>query len=240
MHSTSAPASIASAPKMQEQQATSISPTAETTFDVHVLLLKIANDPNAIFAGAVALFTLALVIVGFKQAVQLRNTVQATKDSAAALPRIERAYVFCRAHWMAGPISSPMNATKVKIALLVPNLGRTPAVITELSYFVELSNRLPPTLPANLKQIAEATGFALATYIPGTIQPSFSVEFEATQKEWQAFVSGSDMKLVCGGILKYEDVLGETRTTTFCDEMRASKGDTNFHAAPVTALNSRT
>lgn len=62
---------------------------------------KFQTDPNATFALAVALFTLALVIVGAWQARRLRQTVEATEKASAETRRIGeaqiRAYVDIRA-----------------------------------------------------------------------------------------------------------------------------------------------
>lgn len=44
---------------------------------------KVTTDPNASFAGFVAAFTLALVIVGWIQATHLNRTVVATRDAAS-------------------------------------------------------------------------------------------------------------------------------------------------------------
>lgn len=54
---------------------------------------KLWTDPNATFAGAVALFTLALVCVGVYQGIQLQRTVEATKTAANAALRQAKATV---------------------------------------------------------------------------------------------------------------------------------------------------
>lgn len=56
-------------------------------------LQKVWTDPNATFAGAVALFTLALVIVGAWQARRLRQTVEATEKASAETRRIGEAQI---------------------------------------------------------------------------------------------------------------------------------------------------
>lgn len=63
-----------------------------------VLWQKLWTDPNATFAGAVAVFTLALVIVGAWQARRLRQTVEATEKAVAETRRIGEAEVRAYVH----------------------------------------------------------------------------------------------------------------------------------------------
>ncbi|HEY3116567.1 MAG TPA: hypothetical protein VGK54_07495, partial [Chloroflexota bacterium] len=95
---------------------------------------RLRADPNATFAGAVAAFTLALVLVGGWQARRLRQTVEATK---AAERRELRAYVGVRelALKLPGfdePAYTPADLTpgyvhKDFVLVTMENFGQTPA-----------------------------------------------------------------------------------------------------------------
>jgi len=99
-------------------------------------LQKVWTDPNATFAGAVALFTLALVVVGGWQARRLRQTVQATQNASAEARRIGeaqvRAYVDIRNADVffisfAGTLYRGLLEVQPVIKIVAPNTGQSPA-----------------------------------------------------------------------------------------------------------------
>jgi hypothetical protein len=97
---------------------------------------KFWTDPNATFAGAVALLTFALVIVGAWQARRLRQTVQATETASAETRRIGeaqvRAYVDVRDAdvfliGFAGSLYRGQPEVLPVIKIVAPNTGQSPA-----------------------------------------------------------------------------------------------------------------
>lgn len=75
---------------------------------------KFKTDPNATFAGAVALFTGALVWVGWKQLKALNKTVEATKFAAESTYAIERPLIIAREATMVVSLSERSETSDLK------------------------------------------------------------------------------------------------------------------------------
>jgi len=94
-----------------------------------------AGDPNTLFSGAVALFTLALVFVGYCQARRLRQAVELTREDIAFNYRPK-----LRVRNVIVTQSKPVHATTGALfqkgslitgQLFVVNIGGRPAEIVE-------------------------------------------------------------------------------------------------------------
>ncbi|HEX4053304.1 MAG TPA: hypothetical protein VHX86_03475 [Tepidisphaeraceae bacterium] len=90
------------------------------------------TDPNATFAGAVALFTLALVIVGAWQARRLRQTVEATEKASAETRRIGEAQIRAYVNISSAEIyfvGLGMLSTQAHpmVKIIATNTGQSPA-----------------------------------------------------------------------------------------------------------------
>jgi hypothetical protein len=93
-----------------------------------VLWQKLWTDPNATFAGAVAVFTLALVIVGAWQARRLRQTVEATEKAVAETRRIGEAEVRAYVHIKSAAVGfMRFGPTMPFVQFLASNSGQSPA-----------------------------------------------------------------------------------------------------------------
>jgi hypothetical protein len=111
---------------------------------------KFLTDPNAGFAGAVALFTLALVVVGSRQNRQLKRSVDLLAQS-------ERAQMFMivtgsdltqLTRGVEGlPDSAKIDDGVVDAGAYVlfcfKNYGKTPAIVKEMSFRLVFFERLP-------------------------------------------------------------------------------------------------
>jgi hypothetical protein len=127
---------------------------------------RVWTDPNATFAGAVAFFTLALVIVGAWQARRLRQTVEATENAAAETRRIgetqTRAYVDI-ATAMAIFLDMPgLNDVQPLVRIVAKNTGQSPARNfvwnTAIQYFSlgEVGRSIEGQLGGNWREIRGA------------------------------------------------------------------------------------
>lgn len=89
---------------------------------------KFLTDPNAAFAGAVAIFTLALVFVGGWQARRLRQTVQATESAIAETRRIGEAQVRAYVHIKNAGVDFIMfGVPSPLVTFIASNSGQSPA-----------------------------------------------------------------------------------------------------------------
>jgi hypothetical protein len=195
---------------------------------------RLLHDPNATFAGAVALFTLALVGVGVIQARQLRRTVDATREAAAALPNIERAYVFVRVTMPDAPILTEAGSVDSFLAVEIDNHGRTPAILQQINALAHPTDRRPDALVSS----------DIRDLPPGlVVAPSTSyrqiVSFRVSTAQWHA-VKSLDLLLVCYRRIRYQDVLNNHRETGFCWEYQERSDFKGFQISPGTPLNRRT
>src|ERR1700733_5590349 len=194
---------------------------------------KVVHDPNATFAGAVALFTLALVAVGAVQAAQLNRTVRATRDAAAALPKIERAYVFVDVQMPAAPTLTPKGTAQSHLRVDITNHGRTPAFLDQIRAVAHVTTTRPDKLPTTDDDRPLPSGFALKA---GTRYPQ-NVYFRVSQDEWTDVVGLNGPMLFCYGRIQYRDALGGRRETGFCMEYQERSDFKGFQLSPDTPLN---
>jgi hypothetical protein len=89
---------------------------------------KLWSDPNATFAGAVALFTLALVVVGGVQAWRLRQSVEATNAAVSESRRIGEAQVRAYVHIKSASIDFVQQfANSPRVTFVASNSGQSTA-----------------------------------------------------------------------------------------------------------------
>lgn len=108
---------------------------------------KFMTDPNATFAGAVALFTAALVWVGWKQLKALNKTVEATKFAAESTYAIEKPIIISKDAVMVVSPSDRSETFNLEIGPFIQihmkNTGRTPAILQSLAVKTMVLSELP-------------------------------------------------------------------------------------------------
>jgi hypothetical protein len=104
-----------------------------------------------------AIFTLALVLVGLWQGEMLRRTVAATRKSADALPAVERAYIFVRPSFSNPGLALDAEQRSVYRSFTgvftLINYGRTPAIIQSVHARLAVGDDLPERRP--MQEIAK-------------------------------------------------------------------------------------
>jgi hypothetical protein len=149
------------------------------------------------------------------QAVLTRRSANAAKDAADAVMNSERAWLIVDLSWKDGrrqgiigeSISFGVQTWSVFVVVTSRNFGRTPAWITERRIGV-LSSREPiPQNPplGNAKVLASTSD----TILVG--EPGYSTEEGVASSERIADESGR----VIYGVVKYRDIYGKERETTF-------------------------
>jgi hypothetical protein len=192
---------------------------------------KFLHDPNATFAGAVALFTLALVVVGVIQAMQLRRTVDATREAAVALPNIERAYVFIRVLMKDAPMLSDKGTAQSSLIVEIANHGRTPAILEQINAVAGPLDKRPQELI-----VPELTELPPGLVIAPSTTYELTVRYRVSAEEWQKII-GLSLALVCFGRIRYRDVLMNHRETGFCWEYQQRDDFRGLQISPDTPLN---
>lgn len=182
---------------------------------------KIWTDPNATFSGTVALFTLALVIVGAWQGIQLKRTVVATRNSVNTAraefistnrPRVFVRDVFC-------PFVG-VDGTPIEVAFTVVNGGSSPAHIEHSTMAVEIFQTwtlmLVPTAMGGNDLISATTPDGKVTLIAGESKKFTHI---AAVVAWSAGAKQSwdddRLGLFFSGHIIYTDDNGTSRHTAF-------------------------
>lgn len=88
---------------------------------------RLWTDPNATFAGAVALFTFFLVWVGVWQGIQLRRTVEAANRAVTETRRIGEAQVRAYVNIKSVNIDFLWHAIVPRVDFVATNSGQSPA-----------------------------------------------------------------------------------------------------------------
>ena len=187
---------------------------------------------NALFSG---LAFAALIIAVILQTMELRlqrkelkdtrrvldETAAATRASADALPKIERAYVFANVKLQGGRLTAPRaaNPNTMFVAAFF-NHGKTPAIITMLRGYSDLVETIPEKLSASQgdeerlpEGLVIASGDAYALPVERAISDIELGQIERKEKT-----------LICYGLIEYKDILGQIRETGFCWEFQ-QRGD---------------
>ncbi|EQD25165.1 MAG: hypothetical protein D084_Lepto4C00232G0005 [Leptospirillum sp. Group IV 'UBA BS'] len=182
---------------------------------------KFKTDPNAIFAGAVAIFTFGLVIVGYLQVTQMKKTLQATLKTAEATKLLAEAtlnietpiVVVLKATMVDSPFGGRFTSdlrTSPFIKISVKNVGRTPAFLDHLSILVRVLTELEdePEYPVKMKfpngMILESGGLEYMHQKYSHTDAGTRGVMEGTATLW-AF-----------GYFAYKDFIGREHKTGFC------------------------
>lgn len=228
--------------------------TAKSCQDYEAENLKVQRQLSE-STKIIADFTKALFVVGglqvlifLVQILLLLGTLNATKiaanaarDSAAALPAIERAYLLVKvfmdkAHDInIGPDEEAAPNDRVEVTII--NVGKTAALLTGITYTIAIFD--------NTREVDKYLSEVIANYsvIPsGTdiieeigerLLPTL---FYMTHSKWKELMLKSKI-LVCLGCIHYEDVFGNPHRTVFCWNYETYVG---FHADKDPERNKRT
>jgi hypothetical protein len=192
---------------------------------------NVLTDPNVFFTACVAAFTLALVGVGAWQGFQLKRTVEATRQAAAALPLVERAYVFVRVLLEELPALTHEGTAQSNVTVQILNCGKTPAILEKLNALACVTDQVPTEL-ISPTDTSIPPGLVLAS---GEVRKEI-VHYRVSHTEW-GDVENLNKRLVCFGRVCYRDVMGDARETGFYWQFQPHRSLRAFQIAPGTPLN---
>jgi len=173
-----------------------------------------------------ALAAIAIVIItGFythyakQQAERMREAVKTAKDtaeaakkSADALPEIERAYVFVTVEYEQSKRVVGINFFDFGDSLFIENHGRTPAIIKKVRGLVCLREASIPEIRESEIPAGLLIGSDKWKRIPAAPQ-------KINEREREDILL-KNITAYCCGRIEYEDVFSEAHTTGFCWEYR--------------------
>jgi hypothetical protein len=172
--------------------------------------------------AVVAVATFLQAIFLFKSFRETRKAANAAKDSADALPMLERAYIFVnkvRSNTIIMPTpdeyyygASRIRLNKNSFEVVIENYGKTPAIVKRIEAVANVfSGAIPhivgiqyPNMPEITRIIASQKGH------------SFNFDFDIEDNQTLEKISSLERKLVCIGCIQYEDIFGNPHETGFC------------------------
>jgi hypothetical protein len=179
-----------------------------------------------------------------------RTAALAAKASAEAIPLIERAYLFVKVTFKTAleerhilesiggftRVRAPIATYTDTIAVSIFNHGKTPAVLRRLRAYPAHEQSQPLALIEHVranKKIPDGI----------VVAPNDSYVHEIpVDYDKERFEQLHDVvwRIYCLGLVDYDDVLGNQRTTGFCWQSFSSNDVLDFVISPSTELNYRT
>ncbi|MBI5316845.1 MAG: hypothetical protein HZB34_12830 [Nitrospirae bacterium] len=128
---------------------------------------------------------------------------------------IERAYVFAKVERIVNEITSTFEGTTAPMArTLFINHGKTPAIIINMTgapYLMDIAPQQLAQTPDDDRRLPE--GWVIAS--GGEF--GRPIEIGISDQELKTVLEGT-LKLYCAGMIKYKDILGHERKTSYCWE----------------------
>jgi len=170
------------------------------------------DDPLLVFTFVLALAT---IVLGAATIALWRSTKKLwlagerqLKHSEDTAKRQLRAYVGLRRY----KIEGTANGEYPKVTLTFHNAGQTPAHNLTLQYGIGVDNFPQPHLA---RSAALPTAKSVAVLLPGGfMKPSLACPGAVSQEEINAINAGA-AAIYCFGVVKYDDIFGESRQTEF-------------------------
>ncbi len=208
--------------------------TKERELKAVVDSVKAQSDADLVkYTSYLATFTFLLFIAAAIQVVlflwQLRLMNKATEDagiaaeaakeSAEALPKIERAYVFLDEVKIEGissvvatngPDGKQVSHRIIDVRFAFKNHGKTPAILKELFCEVRMCNDFSEAI------YAKGTMFASGKIISAGEPEGFFTKSTVNAPEYETAKTNGKPKLLLFGSIHYYDVLKQERETGFC------------------------
>jgi hypothetical protein len=185
-------------------------------------------------------FTGALVICNIALWIYTRRAANAAKRSADSLPITERAYLFVYSIvWPKGESGFTLSEYNkhTPIKLIITNVGRTPAILCNVSAKVSIKESEYPTKEAirGKLEIAFPSGVIIKSdereeiFCGEVLGPSIMTESKFSQST-----------ILCYGYIIYEDIFGKSHETGFCYEFKPTYSDGRFRISQNRELNYHT
>jgi len=172
-----------------------------------------------IFTGVLAISTIGLWIVTIRDGKHTEKAANAAKDSADALPIIERAYVFVEEiMWQNLFVDEPIQPVTNYLSVRFINHGNTPAIIRKVFVLPDKVIVYPTSVDIGDFKIPE--GIVVSSRED---KKSGVISIITSAEEIKKIREGT-LKLICYGCIIYEDILRKERRTYFCWEYNESIG----------------
>lgn len=167
----------------------------------------------------IAIFTVVLAVVTRRQAVITKDLVATTRNSAEALPTLERAYLFIEMAPYNTEILDRLRSDKQpRIDYIVKNYGKTPAVINEIFTRVISWHDLPEVRYEGLPDVFRDAVVAAGEVYPPDAKRGYwltqCLDHTLNASEIKDLKEGKSYLWFYGRV-KYRDIFSRQRETGF-------------------------
>jgi hypothetical protein len=193
---------------------------------------KSVEDRLAKYTLWLAIFTGALVLTSAVQNLFLiranktaRIAAEAAKQSADAIPTVERPFVFVRS--IAAHFSAANDRERPEVTVTFHNYGRTPANVHAVLIGVRILDHIPTEKDAEIYLSDEKSKFEVEI-IFGADQPwtaPVAVCWEPFTPELARQMTAGKFNLYCWGFIEYRDIFGRKHSTRFCRQYELRRNE---------------
>lgn len=190
------------------------------------IIIALATVAIAFFTYTLWRATSGLFMVAKEQSRDMKNSIEiaqqaaiaaqqsakAAEKSANALPAMERAYIFVEVRRKNPKARLTINFNAF-CEVVIRNYGKTPARIRYVERFANVFYGVTPEIDINRTGIMPQ----IERIIISGGEEIIDVDTAAISAEkWDDAVKNPDARLLCYGLIQYEDIFGENHNTGWC------------------------
>jgi hypothetical protein len=226
---------VAEKPWWQQWEAwTAIGTVALAIITLFLAIATFLLFATTVWMGIEARRTSARQAREVKESLELsRRAADAAQRSAAAIPLIERAYVYVT---VSPPPRSPIDGSaevNFQATITFKNHGNTPAELNQHRGYLIVSDQVPQKL---LSHADSATKLPPGLVIGRVAEHHMTLDLRIPNADWQRMTAVST-HLYAVGQIDYTDVLGNQRSTGFCWQFQFREFGMLCIPVPSTPLN---
>ena len=184
---------------------------------------------RSVFASCIiAGVTIVLAIFNVYLWRATKKSAEAAQKAAEALLISESAHVFAKIAYETSRASIYENSKIMSIGVWFNNYGHTPAMVRKIRAYADPSVVIDPTkLLEDVTHTDIPPGLIIESRMSNGQGYRVLVETIIAEDKWNKIISG-DARLLCMGLIIYEDVFGIVKETGFCWEFYPDAGGFNI------------
>lgn len=152
------------------------------------------------------------IVIAQQAAAASQKSAEAAEKSADALPAMERAYIFVEVRRKNPKARLTINF-KNFCEIVVRNYGKTPAIVRYIETFVTVLYGITPEIEIKRTGIMPK----MESIIVSGGEEVIDIDTTAISEEkWNDVANNPNARLLCYGLIQYEDVFGKCHDTSWC------------------------
>lgn len=154
----------------------------------------------------------ASIVIANETANAAKKSAEAAEKSADALPAMERAYIFVEVRRKNPKARLTINFNNF-CEIVIKNYGKTPAIVRYIERFVTVLYGITPEIEIKRTGIMPR----IEKIIVSGGEEIIDVDTTSISEEkWNDIANNPNARLLCYGLIEYEDVFGKYHDTGWC------------------------